>query len=209
VIAKAVQRLRENDGFGLIELVIAIVILQVALLALIGAFGAGSAALGRASQQNTAAALVDQQMELYRAMPYDAIGLDTASAPTSGTYIGDTSVCPSGQTPVCANTGPVNNAGTSAWSCTATSGSTSVSTYFTANNINPCNPHRSVTGTASPDSRSYTVDTYITYGTLITGTRPTKQVSVVVRRGATATVLAKQVSTFDCSTGNAANAAPC
>jgi Tfp pilus assembly protein PilV len=209
MIRVVTQRLRADEGFGLIELVIAIVILQVALLALIGAFGASAAALGRAAQVNAASALADQQMELYRTMPYDAIGLDTAGAPTTGTYIGDTSVCTSGLTPVCGNSGPVNNSNNSPWSCTAASGATSVSTYFTANNINPCLAHRSVTGATSPDSRSYSVDTYIKYGTLISGTRPSKQVSVVVRRGSTAVELAKEVSTFDCSTGNPANSAPC
>ena len=69
--------------------------------------------------------------------------------------------------------------------------------------------HRSVSGTTSPDSRSYSVDTYIKWGSLIGGSRQSKQVSVVVRDGTTSTELAKQVTTFDCSTGNPANAAPC
>src|SRR3954454_24153759 len=111
------------------------VVLQVSLLALVGAFGAGAVAHGRAGKINTAATLADQQMELYRSMPYDAIGLDTAGAPTTGTYVGDTTYCPASQTPVCGNTPPVNNAATSTWSCTAASGATSVSTYFSANGI--------------------------------------------------------------------------
>ena len=41
---------RDESGFGLIELLISMVVLQVALLALVGAFGAGSVALGRAAQ---------------------------------------------------------------------------------------------------------------------------------------------------------------
>jgi type II secretory pathway pseudopilin PulG len=205
----AVSQAQTEEGFGLIELLIAMVVLQVALLAIIAAFGAGSVALGRSSKMNTAGALADQQMELYRAMPYAAIGLDTAGAPTTGPYIADTTVCPSGQTPVCGNSGPVDNTGTSPWSCTASSGTTSVSAYFSANNANPCSAHRSVTGATSPDQRSYSVDTYIAFGTLIAGTRQTKQVSVVVREGSTAKQLAKEVTTFDCSTGNPANAAPC
>jgi len=203
------ERVQTEDGFGLIELLIAMVILQIALLAIVGAFGAGSAALGHAAKTTTASALADQQMELYRAMPYDAIGLDTAGAPTSGMYVADTAVCPTGQTPVCGNSGPVNNTNTSTWSCTASSGSTSVPTYFTANNINPCLAHRTVSGATSPDSRTYYVDTYVQYGTLVSGTRPSKQVTVVVRDGVTTNRLAIVVSTFDCSTGNAFNAAPC
>ncbi len=202
----------DESGFGLIELLISIVVLQIALLALVGAFGAGSVALGRAAKINTAAVLADQQMELYRSMPYDAIGLDTAAAPTTGTYIGDTVVCPAGQNPVCGNTGPVNNTNTSTWSCTAASGASSVSTYFSANGINPCTAHRvvnSVSTPPSPDARTYYVDTYIKYGTLTAGQRPAKQVSIVVREDTTSKELAVLASTFDCATGNAANAAPC
>ncbi len=203
---------RDESGFGLIELLISIVVLQIALLALVGAFGAGSVALGRAAKINTAAVLADQQMELYRSMPYDAIGLDTAAAPTTGTYIADTTVCPPSQNPVCGNSGPVNNTNNSTWSCTAASGSSSVSTYFSANGINPCTAHRvvnSVSTPRSPDSRTYYVDTYIKYGTLTAGERPAKQVSIVVREEATSKELALIASTFDCATGNAANAAPC
>ena len=78
-------------------------------MALVGAFGAGSVALGRASSANTAQALANQQLELYRSMTYDPIGLDTAGAPTTGMYVADTSVCPASQTPVCGNTGPTRS----------------------------------------------------------------------------------------------------
>lgn len=202
----------EEEGFGLIELLIAMVVLQIALLALIGVFGAGAAALSRAGKVNSASVLADQQMELYRTMPYDAIGLDTAGAPTTGTYVSDTTVCPAGKTPVCGNTGPRNNAGTTTWSCTAATGSTSVSTFFSANGINPCVAHRLVTSSTtppSPDGRSYYVDTYISWGQLIAAARGTKQVTVVVRSKSTTTELAIQTSTFDCSTGNPVGAAPC
>jgi type II secretory pathway pseudopilin PulG len=202
------QQLGAEQGFGLIELLIAMVVLQIALLALIGAFGSGAVALGRAAHINTATALVDQQMELYRAMPYEAIGLDAASAPTSGMYVADTVACPTGQSPVCGNTLPRDNSGNTPWSCTAASGTTSVSTYFSANGINPCLAHRPVTGAASPDRRTYYVDTYISFGAA-SGQRPVKRITVIVRDGTTTTQLAKEVSTFDCSTGNAAGAAPC
>lgn len=205
------ERLSGEGGFGLVELLIAMIVLQVALFAIIGAFGADSVALGRASRVDSAASLADQQMELYRTMPYDAIGLDTANAPTSGTYVGDTTVCPASQAPVCGNTPPRNNSSpsTGAWDCTSASGSTSVAQYFSASGVNPCAAHRIVSGTASPDGRTYAVDTYIHWGTLISGERPAKQVSVVVRDGASSTELAKEVTTFDCSTGNPTNSAPC
>jgi hypothetical protein len=67
----------------------------------------------------------------------------------------------------------------------------------------------SVSTPPSPDSRTYYVDTYIKYGTLTAGQRPAKQISIVVREDTTAKELAVIASTFDCATGNAANAAPC
>jgi Tfp pilus assembly protein PilV len=201
-----------DEGFGLIELLIAMVVLQIGLLAIVGAFGAGAAALSRASRLNTAATLADTQMELYRAMPYDAIGLDTAAAPTSGTYVSDTTFCPAGQTPVCKNTAPRNNAGGGSWSCTAATGATSVAVYFTANGINPCVAHRLVSSSTTPasaDGRTYYVDTYITWGSAYAQSRGYKTVAVVVRKDSSSTKLATQVSTFDCSTANPVGAAPC
>jgi Tfp pilus assembly protein PilV len=202
------QHPTSEAGFGLVELLIAMVILQVALLALVGAFGAGSVALGRASKANTAQALANQQMELYRSMTYDPIGLDTAAAPTTGMNVDDTSFCPASQTPVCGNTGPRNNPNTSPWSCTATSGATSVSLYYSANGINPCLAHRPVTGAGSPDGQSYFVDTYIKLTTSTTTQRALKQISVVVR-DANGKQLIKEISTIDCGTANPPGAAPC
>lgn len=201
---------QSEAGFGLIELLISMVILQIALLAIVGAFGAGAVALGRAGLINTAAVLADTQMELYRSMPYDAIGLDTGSAPTTGMYVADTVACPAGQTPVCANTDPRNNVvpSTGTWSCTAASGTTSVSTYFSANGINPCAAHRTVSGAASPDGKTYYVDTYIAWAAAA-GQRPAKTVSVLVRNSAGTKVLARLITVFDCSTGQPPNSGAC
>ena len=203
------QHPTSEAGFGLVELLIAMVILQIALLAIVGAFGAGSVALGRASRANTAQALANQQLELYRSMTYDPIGLDTAGAPTTGMYVADTTVCPASQTPVCGNTGPRNNPNTSSWSCTAASGATSVSLYYSANGINPCTAHRPVTGASSPDGRDYYVDTYIKLTASTTTQRSYKQISVLVRDGATGKVLVKEVTTMDCGTANPPGSAPC
>jgi type II secretory pathway pseudopilin PulG len=206
------QHPTSEAGFGLIELLIAMVILQIALLALVGAFGAGSVALGRASKANTAQALANQQMELYRSMTYDPIGLDTAAAPATGMYVADTSVCTAGLSPVCGNTGPVNNPGSavsSQWSCTIASGTWSVAFYYSANGINPCLAHRPVSGASSPDGLSYFVDTYIKLTTGSTTQRPVKQIWVVVRDGVTGKALVKETSTIDCGTANPPGSAPC
>src|SRR6266487_6368782 len=69
-------RLRSERGFGLIELLMAMVMLNVGILAIVAAFSSGTVALNRASKISTASALADSQMELYRAITYNSIGLD-------------------------------------------------------------------------------------------------------------------------------------
>ena len=182
-----VQRLRKNDGFGLVELLIAMTVLNVGLLALIAAFSSGAVALTRASKTATAASLADQQMELYRAMTYDAIGLDTA-ATTDATYKAD-SACIGGST--CSNVAPTTP------SCAVITGAGGSNWGFT----DACNPARSISSANSADKLSYRVDTYVRLITL-SGQRNTKQVTIVVRDGAAlSTVLARVASLFDCSTG--------
>jgi hypothetical protein len=129
-------------------------------------------------------------------------------------YVADTSFCPSGKTPVCGNSGPVNNQtpNSSTWSCTLASGTGSVAAYFSSNGANPCVAHRAVNSTttpASPDGKSYYVDTYIAWGSAFAQQRPSKQVSVVVRDAANGRELASEVTVFDCSTGTPPGAPPC
>lgn len=191
------QRLRANEGFGLVELLIAMTVLNVALLALIASFSSGALALTRASKSGTAASLADAQIELYRAMTFDSIGLDTA-ATTDSVYTGD-SACVGGG---CSNIAPTNP------DCATITGSGG-----TQWNIpNACSPMRSISDTtnpASPDKLSYRVDTYIRILT-VANQRDTKQVTVVVRDGATLSkTLARVVSVFDCSTGQGATGGVC
>ena len=201
---------RDESGFGLIELLIAMVILQVALLALVGAFGAGSFALGRASMQHRPV-IADQQMELYRSMTYDAIGLDTAAAPDHRDLHRDTSVCPAGQKPVCGNTGPVNNPARAPGAVLPRAARRACRVLLGERHqsVHCPSPVNNASTPASPDARTYYVDTYIKYGTLIAAQRPAKQVSVVVREETTSKELAVIISTFDCATGNPTNASPC
>ena len=81
------QRLREEDGFGLVELMISLVVLNVGILAIVAAFNSGTLALLRATETSTASALGDKQMELYRAITYAGISLNTTAV--DGTYTGD------------------------------------------------------------------------------------------------------------------------
>src|ERR671914_10961 len=98
-------RLRAEDGIGLVELLIAMTVLAVALLALVAAFSSGALTLQRAGQTSTASALANQQMELYRGLKYCAIRLDdsasnlpgptpyTSDAAYSASQVLDTAVC--------------------------------------------------------------------------------------------------------------------
>ena len=132
-------RLRAEQGFGLIELLIAMVMLNVGILAIVGAFNSGIFALNRASSVTTASALADQQMELYRALTYPAIALDSSTlAGVDNTYKCDTALGAS-----CPN---------------ATSGE--VTTTCSGSPLpNECLPSRATVGA---DRKNYRVDTYIT-----------------------------------------------
>jgi type II secretory pathway pseudopilin PulG len=76
-------RVREESGFGLVELLIAMTVMVVGITALVAALSSGMVALNRASRASTAATLADIQMETYRKVKYT----DAALAPTcaSGT----------------------------------------------------------------------------------------------------------------------------
>ena len=74
-----------EQGFGLVELLIAMTVLLVGVLAIFSMFESGILALRRASTVTTASALADREMEGYRAITYDMIGLtdtDVQTAPT-------------------------------------------------------------------------------------------------------------------------------
>jgi prepilin-type N-terminal cleavage/methylation domain-containing protein len=170
-------RLRAEDGFGLIELIIAMGILAVALLALIAAFSSGALTLQRAGQTSTASALANQQMELYRGLKYCAIRLDDdpANLPGPAPYTTDTAYSASQvlDSAVCGGSAQPCGAGPPP----------------------ECDASRNVTG---PDGRSYRVDTYIVYNTP-PGGRELKKVTVVVRDGNNLTVngLVRTTSKYD------------
>ena len=81
--------LRREGGFGLIELLMAMTMLNIGLLAVVAAFSSGIVSLNRASRITTAAVLADGQMELYRALTYSNIGLDAATIPSTTPYTTD------------------------------------------------------------------------------------------------------------------------
>ena len=159
----------------MIELVIALTILNIGLLALVASLNSGVVAVKRASQISTAASLADTQMELYRAIKYSALALDDNATKnlTDATYKAD---------PVLG--GNVNNSVTTTTDC--------------GGMPNYCNPSRVALGA---DRKQYRIDSYVTWSTPTSG-RQLKLVTVVVREPQTPfRELSRQQSTFDESTG--------
>lgn len=176
--ARAKERVAGEDGFGLIELSIAMAMLAIALLALVAALSSGIVTLQRAGAVGTAGTLADRQMERYRALKYASIMLDTTAQTTANAdsvYAAQANVAGSGAQVTAACTGPG-----------------SFPDY--------CKPRQ--TNVTGPDNRPYRVDTYIYYDTP-SGGRQLKLVTVVVRNpnNLSAPPLAKVQSRFDQATG--------
>jgi Tfp pilus assembly protein PilV len=66
-------RLRDDSGLGLVELLIALLVLNIGIFATLAAFTSGALALNRASHISTAAAISDNVMECFRDTSYDNI----------------------------------------------------------------------------------------------------------------------------------------
>jgi type II secretory pathway pseudopilin PulG len=162
----------KQDGFGLIELLVSMVILNVGILALIAAFQSGAFALSRASKLSSAAAIADIQMERYRALTYSAITLDTATLATDvgdPVYAGDDSFTQSQVTTACPGV------------------------------PDECRPIRTLTG---PDGKPYRIDTYIVADSVSSSRIFKKVTIVVRdARLLSGRPLARIESTFDESTG--------
>ncbi len=88
MIKRLLTRARGQAGFGLIELIIALMVLNIALLAIVGAFSAGAVSLARASRVSTATALANSHLEQFRALAYADIELNTVDLAigTDATY---------------------------------------------------------------------------------------------------------------------------
>jgi Tfp pilus assembly protein PilV len=181
VIKKLVGRLRAEDGFGVIELAIAIVMLNIGILALLATFQSGGLALQRANAVANATAVADKQMEQYRALRNCAIYLVNATIPAAGTTYAT-------QAPA----GTVVNEST-----TAATANNPIPTSCTA----PTPPATATSASQSisgADGHAYTVDTYIVLVQPPSGGMWLKQVTIAVRDPAQPTKwLVRQSSTFD------------
>ena len=180
-----IRRLRtQQDGFGLIELLIALTVLNVAILAVFATFNAGSLAVQRASRTSTAEVIGDRQLELYRARLWNDIGLASALLPGDGVHTADAASALAQLTVA---------------SCTTA--------------LPECMPVQTgITGPDNRVYRIDSYVTQLDPGSgAPAGGRTVKQVTVVVRKGdASATELARMSSTFDQATGcTGTSANPC
>jgi type II secretory pathway pseudopilin PulG len=177
-------RAREESGFGMLELLMAMVMLNVGILAVVASFSSGTTALARASRISTGAALAEKQMEAYRGLKYVNILFITAewnSAVADSSYTAD----------VVYQQNMLNPVSPKALVATQTTCPTNVP-------ASACDASYTVTGA---DSRSYRVDTYLYYDAP-TGGNQVKTVTVVVRDPADTTrSFARISSVFDLSTG--------
>ncbi len=97
------SRVRGQQGFALIEMLAAIVIINVGLLAILLALNSGMVTLRKSAESSTASAVADRQLERYRALAFAAIYLDTTSlAATDSTYQTDSAYSASQVTQTCA-----------------------------------------------------------------------------------------------------------
>jgi prepilin-type N-terminal cleavage/methylation domain-containing protein len=184
-------RVQREEGFTLVELLIAMIVLTVGILALVAAYTSGFVALNRATRVSSAQLLADSQMERFRALTYNSIQLNTtcgASCSEDSTYTTD---------PVYSSTAQITG-------CSTTDST--------------CLPTQTKTG---PDGRSYRLDTYVKYSCPTSGTTlsisplkctnnsdgstaaaPLKVVTVVVKSiggtglGTTAAVSVREQSAF-------------
>jgi Tfp pilus assembly protein PilV len=81
-LAAARHRSRDEHGFGLIELVIAMTVLNVGILAVFAGFSSGYTALRHSNSIANASVLADAQMERFRAVKFEGICVSTASTDT-------------------------------------------------------------------------------------------------------------------------------
>jgi type II secretory pathway pseudopilin PulG len=86
-------RAAEEEGFGLIELLFAMVMLNIGILTLVAAFQTGALALARSSSVSNGSAVADKVMEVYRSLKSCQIYL---SAPSGGGADSGTPAVPNG-----------------------------------------------------------------------------------------------------------------
>jgi type II secretory pathway pseudopilin PulG len=165
-----------DEGFGVVELLIAMTVMAVGIMAIVAGFSSGMVALNNASRAGTAGTLADKQMEAYRALHFDSIPVPLVG---SGS-------CPTDP----AN--PVASPWTPLIACPSQYGKgPDGRTYLVVTSVAVDCPVGTLSGTpptcADPPGGP-------------TVARPVKKITVDVRDGATNKTLVRETSTFDAAT---------
>jgi type II secretory pathway pseudopilin PulG len=156
--------LKGEEGQGLIELLAAMIVLSIALMALMAGYDSAFLSLHKSAQKTIASTLANQQLELYNALSYSKIGLDAttlAGIQSPGGSYDATYVADEASLDNTANDADV----------------TIVGCGSTAN----CLPIQTVTGT---DGRAYRLETFvrdITNTSVSNISWTTREVTVIVR----------------------------
>lgn len=149
-------RLKDESGvISIVELVAAMAVLSIALLALMAGYDSAFVSIHNASRQSSASTLAAKQLELYSALQYTSIGLDQTTLATAHASDPDYSSDESG----------LDN-----------SGSATDVTISGCGTSSQCLPVQTLTGN---DGRSYKVETFIRDITVTT--RKERFVTVIVR----------------------------
>jgi Tfp pilus assembly protein PilV len=208
---RARLRIGDEDGFGLVELLIAMVVLNIGILALVATFQAGALAISRSAATSNGTAVADKVMEVYRSMPNAAIYLKNPASGGSDVGGWPNGIPNSTSTWFAAYRGDTSSYNGLYFDYSAPTAAYWITTSTTAANFPPVPvtntalvpssataiAGNAVQGVTGPDGQSYPVFTYIT--ALTTGSsRYVKQVVVVVRDPRnSARTIASESSLFD------------
>ena len=174
------SRLVDQQGMGLVELLVAMFVLMVALLALAAGYDTAAISVHNASKKTVAAKLAASQIELYQSLKVSSIGLDQTTLTN------------------------VQTSGSGSYNATYVSDEAGLSPTGTDHTIASCGstpqclPIQDVTG---PENHAYRLETFVrdVTNTGATGTWKERFVTVIVRdRGISGNPLLYSVtSAFD------------
>jgi Tfp pilus assembly protein PilV len=171
ILGRRLQRVADEAGSMLIELLIAMFFLAVAVGALLSVYASTQISLRHASIEGNALTMVDKQMEALKTVPFASIKLNASTLPASSDqYV----------------TAPPSNL-TSTQASSITGGQVTGGNFVAA---------QTLTG---PDNRTYRVDTYL-FVTTPSGGEPVIQATVAARlvtSGTVGPISARSTSALD------------
>jgi type II secretory pathway pseudopilin PulG len=179
---------RSESGFGMIEMVLALAILNVGIFAVMSAFSSSYVTLKRTKTISSASVIVDQQLERFRALSYQSVCISSVATGSSYTINAPTGTkvptCVTGDPALVPVRDPVIGPDNRLYR---------TDTYVV---------WRCIVGTLSTESPYSTATPGCLAGQEGFASQPTKLVRVIVRDRVTTTkIYARAESTFDQSTG--------